>query len=124
MTAPECVSGEEKAGAQLLADPVVRRAAIAIASSGGLLVGDIPKQLPEEERHRATDVVQVLEATGLVAVELLVICSRTSAQVARVPNSEAIGKMSDAGVKCACRREISSERIEQPLTISDLGRKL
>ncbi|MBE2320401.1 hypothetical protein DVA67_030845 [Solirubrobacter sp. CPCC 204708] len=124
MTPPDAPSDREKAGAQVLADPVVRRAAVSVASSGGLLVGDLPKQLPQEDRHRAADVQETLESEGLVDVELVVICKRTSAQVARVPSRDALEQAASAGLRCACGKALLDERVEEALSLAALGRQL
>jgi hypothetical protein len=124
MTPSDPPAADELAGARLLADGSNRTAAVAIASSGGLLVSDLPKQLPEEKQGEADPISEGLQAGGLVASELLVICRRTSAQVARVPDRDALEEMARRGLKCACGREISAERIESALTVTSHGRKL
>jgi hypothetical protein len=53
-----------------------------------------------------------------------VICGKTQGQVARVPSRDILKRMSDDGVKCACGRAIADERIEEALSITDLGRTL
>jgi hypothetical protein len=111
-------------GARLLGDAATRRAALAIASSGGLLVGDLPKQLQEQDRDRSDQIMEEMKSTGLIASEMVVICNRNSSQVARVPSADAINEMADRGLRCACGRDIREERAEEALALTDLGRTL
>jgi hypothetical protein len=124
LTPPPSISADEVSGARLLADPASRRAAIGIASSGGLLVTDLPKQLPEDAREHADQISSELQSTGLVTAEMVVICRRTSAQVARVPTRDALERMAEDGLKCACGRDVLTERLESALSLTHLGRKL
>lgn len=124
MEAPTPPPEEQLVVARLLADAATRRAAIAIAASGGLLVSDFPRQLPESERARANDMRADMGRVGLVTSQLVVICQRSSAQVARVPSRAALEAMASSGLQCACGRDILSERVEEALTITGLGREL
>jgi hypothetical protein len=97
---------------------------MAIKSSGGLLVRDLPKQLPAETSEQVERVREGLEGRGLIDAEIVVVCTKTQAQIARAPSREVLQQMSAQGVKCACGRAIAEERIEEALTITDLGRAL
>ena len=115
---------EELASARLLCDPSARAMATAIASSGGLLAGDAAQQLGSAEASGAQAVTQSLIAAGLIESEIVVICRRTSRQVARVPGPETLEEMRRVGVRCACGADISQERAEASLTITSPGRLL
>src|SRR3984957_8201983 len=112
-------------GASLLADSAVRRAALGIAASaGGLLVGDLAKQLDPPDRQRADDIRAELEARGLVKAEFVVICSRNASQVLRAPSRDALTAAASAGATCACGRTLTDERIESAINLDELGRTL
>lgn len=115
---------DELASARLLCDRSVRAMATAIASSGGLLAGDAAKQLGNVEASAAAAVTESLLAAGLIESEIVVICRRTSRQVARVPGPETLEEMRRVGVRCACGADISQERAEASLTITSPGRLL
>lgn len=51
----------------------------------------------------------------------MVTCGRNGQQIARAPEAELIEKMSQAGVKCVCGKPIARERLEEALTITDMG---
>jgi len=114
----------EVAASHALSGRGIRALAVAIKSSGGLLVGDLSKQLPLEDRGRTEEFRKTLESTGLVGSEIVVVCMKTQGQIARAPSEDVLRAMSDRGVKCACGRPISDERIEKAVTITDLGRAL
>lgn len=125
MTPTAAPTDEEATGASLLADPAVRRAALSVATSaGGLLVGDLSKQLDPPDRQRADDIRDELEATGLIKAEFVVICSRNASQVLRAPSRDALTAASAAGTMCACGRELTDERIESAVNLDELGRTL
>lgn len=124
MESPGPPSAEEQAGAEVLADSVARQAMLAIASAGGLLRSDLPKQLGADDRSRAADVIAALGDAGVIDSDLVIICRRDSTQVARVPNRAAIDAAAKAGVRCACGRPILEEQVEDALALSALGRRL
>jgi hypothetical protein len=124
MESPQMPSDEELSSARLLADRPIRTLALAVKSSGGLLIGDLPKQLPPGSRDRVDEIRSAILAAGLVSAEIVVICKTTHEQVARAPSADVINELSGRGVKCACGRPIGDERIEQALDITDLGRFL
>lgn len=124
MTSASEPSEEEILAARLLAHTAKRTAAIAVASSGGLLVGDLPKQLDEAERPNAVAIAEALQSCGLVASDIVVICSRTRDQVLRVPSTDALTQVAAAGGRCACGREIHDEQHEEVLSLTPLGRRL
>jgi hypothetical protein len=124
MTPPRAPSADEVSAARLLSDAVVRHVAISIASSGGLLVGDLPKQLPTQERGRAQAIADDLQGAGLVSSDLVVICSKTAEQVLRVPTKEALDQAAAAGLKCACGAGVLDEQAEQAISLTPLGRQL
>jgi hypothetical protein len=117
-------SGEELEACKLLADRPTRALAVAIKSGGGLLVSDIPRQVAEADRPFVNDMQASLQKAGIVDSEIVVICRKTSAQVARLPNEASLPRLEAEGLKCACGRPITSERTEKAVAITDLGRRL
>jgi hypothetical protein len=115
---------EERTAARLLADTAVRRLAIAIKSSGGLLLPDLEKQLEEPEKPRASEIRTALETTGLIETDVVVICRRNQSQVNRVASREALASLSKQGLRCACGREIDQERAEEAVAITPLGQEM
>jgi hypothetical protein len=117
-------SAEELAAAHLLADKTTRTLAIAIKSTGGLLVKDIAAQLPQDERHKAESIRVALQSGSLIESDIVVVCTKNQMQTARAPSREILEELDKKGVRCACGRSIASERIEEALTISPLGKTL
>jgi hypothetical protein len=124
MNSPDRPTESELASARLLSDSSIRTLAMSVKSSGGLLIGDLPKQLPSPIRDQADDIRTKLLAANLISAELVVICKRTQAQVARAPSQRILKNLSKNGLKCACGRPIADERIEEAVTITDHGRSL
>ena len=122
--APSPPSKAQLKGSQILRDRAARMLAIAIKSSGGLLVRDLAKQLPQDMRDRTDAAQEALLKGGLIDAEIVVVCSKTQAQTARVPKRELLEQLSDQGLKCACGRPIIKERTEEALTITEEGRDL
>jgi len=121
---PAPPSAPELTGARLVMDRLARQLAIAIKTAGGLLVRDLAKQLPSEARDKTDDLTSALKREGLVDSEIVVVCGKTQAQVARAPSRDALADLSARGIKCACGRPIGDERTEEALTITNLGRSL
>lgn len=117
-------STEELTGAQALCDRATRTLAVAIKASGGLLVRDLAKQLPQEERSGVEVAQSVLIQSGIIASETVVICAKTQGQTARVPSRQVLAELAERGLRCACGRSVSDERVEEALSITDLGRRL
>ena len=124
MEPPAAPDKKELTSARLLTDSPLRTLALAVKSSGGLLIGDLSKQVPADARQRIDDLRTQLLSAGIVSAELVVICKRTQAQVARAPSAEIVKELSKKGLKCACGRSIASERVEEAITITDHGRQL
>jgi hypothetical protein len=120
----ERASPEELTAVRALADKATRTLAIAIKSTGGLLVSDLAKQLPREEGDKAAEIREALEAAKVIDTEVVVVCKKTQGQVARAPSEEALGEIAARGLRCACGRDILSERVERAITITTLGREL
>jgi hypothetical protein len=120
-TAPS--PGELKA-AQLLGDRIIRALALAIKSSGGLLVRDLPKQLPEEARDRVDALTSALRDSGAIESEIVIVCRKSQAQITRAPSRAVLDDISQKGLKCACGRPLAEERVEEALAVTDLGRSL
>lgn len=115
---------EELGAASVLSDKAVRMLAIAIKSSSGLLLGDASKQIPPKERGRVDFIVQLLIDKGLVETEVVVICTKTAAQVSRVPTSEVLKDLDKHGLRCACGKSLSAEKQEKALRVTEFGRSM
>jgi hypothetical protein len=115
---------DEVKASQALAEKSTRVLAIAIKSSGGLLLKDVAKHLPPETKEEPGDLVARLNSARLVDSEIVVVCSKTQSQVTRAANRELVNELSVKGLKCACGRSMMDERIEEALTVTDLGRAL
>jgi hypothetical protein len=115
---------EELSGAEILKNRAARTIAVSIKTSGGLLVRDLARQLPAESRDVADNIPALLASAGLVDSEIVVICGKSQSQTARAPSRELIANLSKQGLKCACGRPIAEEKVEEALTITDLGRSL
>jgi hypothetical protein len=122
METSEAPQAEEILAAKSLADADARTLAIALKTSGGLLVSDVAKQLSASSDPAAAQ--STLAEVGLVETETVVICNRTSRQVARVPSRDALARLDAEGVRCACGTPITEERIEDALTTTKRGRQL
>jgi len=114
---------EDKAVA-ILSDRSTRTFLTAIKASGGLLVRDAQKQLPADSKNSIEEFTARLKEAKLLDAEVVVVCSKTQAQIARLPSRPCIAVLADQGVKCACGRRIADEKIEEALTVTDLARKL
>ncbi len=121
---PTPPSVKESEAARALSDRSTRSLAQAIKTSGGLLVSDLAKQLPQEARNQTDIIRRTLESTGLIDAELVIICKKTQSQVARVPSRGALQQMSEQGLRCACGRRVSDESVEEAVATTDLGRVL
>jgi len=121
--APEPTHPERRA-ANVLRDRALRVLALAIKSSGGLLVRDLAKQLPTEDRPQAVALTAALKETGLIESEIVVVCGKSQAQVMRAANRDLLADLSSKGIKCACGRPLIEERVEEALAITDLGRSM
>lgn len=117
-------SEQDLAAARSLSDKSTRALAIAVKASGGLLMSDLPKQVPQADRDRVIEMQEVLEKAELVQRDVVVICKKTSAQINRLPTREVLDELSERGVRCACGRPIGQERHEEAIAITDLGRSL
>ncbi len=121
---PTPPSVKESEAARALSDRSTRSLAQAIKSSGGLLVRDLAKQLPPEARDKTDVIRRTLESTGLIDAELVIICKKSQAQIARIPSREALQQMSEQGLRCACGKPVSDESVEEAVATTDLGRGL
>lgn len=115
---------EERAAAAVLRDKSARTLAVAIKSSGGLLLHDLARQLPTADRDRTDELQTLLRTARLIQSEVVAVCTKTQAQTARAASQALLTEMSAQGLRCACGRPIAEERIEEALTPTDLGRSL
>jgi hypothetical protein len=109
---------------ELLRDRATRTLATAIKASGGLLVGDLARQLPVDQRTRVDDIRTSLASLELITSEYFVVCKKTQTQAARVPTREVLDQIAAQGVRCGCGQPIISERVEEAVSISDQGRRM
>ncbi|CAL9463681.1 hypothetical protein SUDANB171_02677 [Streptomyces sp. enrichment culture] len=109
---------------KVLSDRSNRELAIKIKQSFGLLVGDLGKKGNRGQLEGVIKSRLALEDAGLISSEFMVICGKTSQQTARAPSADVIQQMDLVGIKCACGKSMSQERLEEALTITDLGRSL
>src|SRR5205823_9375911 len=86
-------SEDELAAARALADRSTRTVALAVKASGGLLVNDLARHLPADEKTRAIEIQKVLQDQNLVSGELVVICKKTQTRALRVPGREVLGDL-------------------------------
>lgn len=121
--APEPTRQELQA-AELLQDRVARTLTLAIRASGGLLVRDLLKQVSADAHDRIEGLTENLKDTRLIESEIVVVCTKTHGQITRSPTREVINELSEKGIKCACGKPLNEERMEEALTITDLGRSL
>jgi hypothetical protein len=121
--APDAEASELGA-ARAVADRSLRTLAIAIKSSGGLLVGDLPKQLPADARDQTDSLRDKLRVHGFVAEESVIVCRKTQAQVARAPSPAVLTQLSLVGLRCGCGRPMAEEKTEEALTVTDRGRQM
>jgi hypothetical protein len=108
--------------ADTLSDKATRVLAIAIKQSSGLLVSDAPKQIPPKDRVKVDEVIANLIRVGVVSTERVVICRKTSSQVARIPTLEVLSELDQKGIRCSCGRKLSGERAEEALSVTEYGR--
>jgi hypothetical protein len=121
---PAAPTADELRASRLLADKALRGLAIAVKSSGGLLVSDAAKQLPSEAGADSAALIAKLQEAGLVDTEVVVICSKTNSQVARAASRKALERGGSSGITCACGKPLKEERIEEALTVTPMARSL
>jgi hypothetical protein len=114
----------ERLASEILRDRSTRALVTAIKTSGGLLLRDLPRQLPSEDRDRTDTIRETLHGNMLIDSEVVVICGKSQTQTARVPSRQILVESSARGMKCACGRPIADERVEEALTITEFGRNL
>ena len=121
--APE-PSRQELRAAELLQDRVARTLTLAIKASGGLLVRDLLKQVSADAHDRIEGLTDNLKDTRIIESEIVVVCTKTHGQITRSPSREVINELSEKGIKCACGKPLNEERMEEALTITELGRSM
>jgi hypothetical protein len=116
----EIPSGAEYVTAsRALLDRESRVMAVAIKSSRGLLGSDAGRQLKETDK--ADSVIETLIKGGVATSELVIVCTTTGNQVARVEDKEKIKSLAKQGLRCACGKPIDEESPELLLSISAVG---
>lgn len=123
-TSPEQPGERDLTAALVLSNRAVRTLAMSIKASGGLLARDLGRQLPPDAKQGAEEAKRLLERAGLISADVVVVCSRTGAQVARLPNREVLQTMANSGIRCGCGRAITEERSEESIALTDLGGRL
>ncbi|HYN16034.1 MAG TPA: hypothetical protein VES66_09650 [Terriglobales bacterium] len=94
-----------------LEDARLRKLALLIKSSGGILGSDLLRKGAagvDDPLQAMTE----LENAGLVSTNYVVICKRTSNQVARLLSKDKVAEIAKLGVSCSCGNQIANERIE------------
>jgi hypothetical protein len=117
-------SSEERIASDVLRNRGMRALITAIKAAGGLLVRDLARQLPSEDRDRIDAIRERLRELGLLESEIVVICGKSQTQTARVPSREVLVESSNRGLRCACGRAIADERVEEALTVTEFGRSI
>ena len=97
---------------------------MSIKAAGGLLFRDLSSSLPGDAKQGVEEVRRLLERAGLITADVVVVCSRTGAQVARIPNREVLQTMANSGIRCGCGRAITEERSEESIALTELGARL
>ncbi len=123
-TSPQQPTAHELTGARVLSNRLARTLAQGIRAAGGLLQRDLSKQLPADAGQSAEEVKKVLERAGLISADVVVVCSRTQAQVARFPSRDVLQQMSARGVRCGCGRAIAEEQSVESIGLTDFGNRL
>lgn len=109
---------------RLLTNKTYRQIAVSIKSSGGLLVKDLPSQMPKGDDVAPGAVVDLLAGAGLVESEYFVVCSKTRSQAFRMPDRQALEQLTERNIRCGCGRPIAEESVEEAVSVSDFGRSL
>jgi hypothetical protein len=122
--APTTVPRSELEAARTLINREVRTLALAIKAAGGLLVGDLAKQVAGLSSAEIDVLRDQLELAALIGSETVVVCKKTQVQIARAPSHAEVAAMAASGVRCGCGRKIDDERVEAALTVTDLGREM
>ena len=123
-TPPAMPSDEEISAAEALSDRVTRTLAIAIKQSSGLLGSDLEKQIPPSERARTSAIRTRLETAKLISTEMVVICTKSGTQIAKIPNASVLNRFAEDELRCACGKPIKDEKIDEALSISERGQQL
>jgi hypothetical protein len=121
---PPMPTPADLAAAELLSQKEVRTLAIAIKQAGGLLVGDLSRQLRPESRERTEQIRDFLLNNEIITAETVVICKKTNAQVSRVPDQSVLVALAREGLRCACGNTITDEKVDTAVSISDRGQWL
>lgn len=114
----------EMAASKILTNGAARALAIAVRQAGGLLKGDLARQLPAKDRERTDDLRNSLENSGILLPETVVICKKSGSQVVVVPELTAIDTFAQAGFRCPCGNAINQEKVDVAYSISDNGNQL
>jgi hypothetical protein len=105
--------------ARAVLDRSARTLAVAVKSSRGLLARDAQRHVAE-----GVDPKKALEAlvnAGVVSRDVVVVCTSSGAQVARVPDEESLDALASAGLRCACGKPINEELPERLYTTTSTG---
>ena len=113
----------EHAAARTLAGKDARELAVAIKLGSGLLV-DLAKQMGSDGQAGLPSVRERLLESDLVVGETVVLCGKTGQAISRVRSRSTLDAMADAGLRCSCGKPANEEKIEEALSITELGRDL
>ncbi len=118
------IPGEQVAGARILSNRHNRTVAVAIKSSAGLLVSELPKHLGKNASVSPEEVKEGLATAGLITSEWVLVCKKTQSEILRAPSSHLLNSLAQPGVRCGCGQNMQDERRDEVLTITELGRTL
>jgi hypothetical protein len=119
----DTISDEEIQLAVKLDDQTTREIAVIVRRSGGILEADLSRKDVAKPIEIKKNIEKLVQAQ-LLGREYVVICRKTSNQINRVKSTDAIKKMTEAGVLCSCGTPISEERIEELITPTNLLQKM
>jgi len=97
--------------AALLEDQATRELALTVRRAANILMVDLKRKVADDQRP--DQLLSSLVNVGLCTREYVVICSKTSNQVNRVKDREALSNLARLGVRCSCGRPLDQERLEE-----------
>ncbi|WP_328851323.1 hypothetical protein OG994_26330 [Micromonospora globbae] len=123
-THADAPTGPEVSAAGVLKDKSARTLMQAIKASGGLLVSDLPKQLPAGDRARIDEIQEKLLSSSLLEQETVIVCSKARTPVLRYASDEDAEALAALNVRCSCGQPVQGEKRERSVTVTKLGRSL
>jgi len=113
---------EELLGSNALRQEETRKLLQAILEAKNIFLDKLFEQFPSQMADRT---LKILEKTGLINKDFVVICRKTNQQILRFSSRKAIEEPSQRSLKCTiCGNPISQEKIDEIIACSPLGEKL